>query len=116
MENFNIKLNLAAYKHVVTTLKRKDGSEVKGIFIPIAENHVYPGEKGMWSDLTAIAVKEPRFDDTHIVKQGLPKEIYEALTAQQKLETPIFGNMGPWKTNRNVAEVVEHNDDDDLPF
>lgn len=115
--NYNIKLNLAAYKHVITKLKRKDGSEVEGVFIPLTENHVFRGEKGLWSDLTAIVVKAPKFDDTHIVKQSLPKEVYEALTADEKTATPIFGNMGPWKTNSNVAEVNEHDPElDDLPF
>lgn len=118
MDNFNIKQNLAAFQHVVRKMKNKAGEMVDVIIIPIAANHVFPGEKGLWVDLTAIAVANPKFDDTHIIKQGLPKEIYEKLTDEQRKNTPIFGNMGPWK-NKGVAGANSHPDadlDDDLPF
>lgn len=118
MENFNCKINLAAFKHVVRKMKNKAGEEVKVIIIPLPDNHVFEGEKGLWVDLTAIAVANPKYDDTHIIKQGLPKEVYEKLTDEEKKNTPIFGNMGPWK-NKGVAGAnvqTTADIDDDLPF
>ncbi len=117
-ENYNIKQNLAAFKHVVRKMKNKAGEMVDCVIIPLEANHVFTGEKGLWVDLTAIAVKKPQFDDTHILKQGLPKEVYEAMTDEQKKNTPIFGNMGPWKKGGNAAAANADGADesDDLPF
>lgn len=118
MENFNIKQNLAAFKHIVRKMKNKAGVLVDCVIIPLEANHVFTGEKGLWVDITAIAVKEPKFDDTHILKQGLPKEVYEKLTDEQKKSQPIFGNMGPWKSGKNepAANIDNGAEDDDLPF
>lgn len=115
--NYNVKINLAAFKHVVRKMKSKNGDQ-ECLIIPLASNHLFKGDKGLYVDITAIAVKEPKFDDTHILKQGLPKEIYDALTDEQKKAQPIFGNMGPWKSGKNEASVVTDagSDDDELPF
>lgn len=118
MENFNLKVNMAAFKHVVRKMKNKSGEMVDCIIIPLDANYVFTGEKGLWVDITAIAVKEPKYDDTHILKQGLSKEVYEALTDEQKRAQPIFGNMGPWKKGGNnaAANIDTGSEDDDLPF
>lgn len=116
--NFNLKLNIAAFKHVVRKMKNKAGEQVECIIIPVESNHIFKGEKGLYADITAIAVKNPKYDDTHILKQGLPKEVYEALTDEQKNSTPIFGNMGPWKSGKgeSAANIDNGDEDDDLPF
>ncbi len=114
--NYNVKLNMAAFKHVVRKMKNKAGVEQECIIIPLEANHLFKGDKGLYVDITAIAVKEPKFDDTHILKQGLPKEIYDALTDDQKKQTPIFGNMGPWKKNEAAIVVDEGDEESDLPF
>ena len=114
MSNFNIKLNLLGFKHSVRSMKGANGM-IDCIVIPLAANHLFKGEKGIYVDITAIEVKNPKFDDTHILKQGLPKEVYEAMTDEEKAATPIFGNMGPWQSKGQPA-MVEQPEDDDLPF
>lgn len=117
--NFNIKLNVAGLKHVVRKEKRKDGSEVECLIIPIDQNHLYRGDKGLYLDLTAIESKTPPkegFKDTHFVKQSLSKEVYEKMTDDERKATPIMGNMSPWGGTSNEAPVVNADDLDDLPF
>lgn len=118
MENFNLKLNIAAFQHVVRKMKNKAGQSIECVILPVEGNYMFKGDKGLYVDITAIAVKDPKFDDTHILKQGLPKEVYEKLTDEQKKSTPIFGNMGPWKIGKNEAPInTDSGDDsDDLPF
>lgn len=119
MSNLKIKLNLAALKHVVRKEKRKDGSEVECLIIPIDQNYLYRGDKGMYLDLTAIESKEgPKagYKDTHFIKQSLPKEVYDKMTDDQRKSTPIMGNLFPWDNTSSEAAVVNQNEDDDLPF
>jgi len=119
MSNWNIKLNVAGLKHVVRKEKRKDGTEVECLIIPIDANHLYRGEKGMWLDLTGIESKQPPkegFKDTHFIKQSLPKEVYEKMTDDERKATPIMGNMFPWAGGGNEAAIVEADDMTDLPF
>lgn len=117
-DNFNIKLNVCAFKHVIRKMKNKAGEMVECLIMPLEANHAFPGEKGRYIDITAIAVKNPKFDDTHILKQSLPKEVYEKMNDDEKKSTPIFGNMGPWKGGKSEAGAVVDNgaEDDDLPF
>jgi len=114
--NFNIKINYAAHVHVVRKMKNKAGEMVECLILPIEANHLFKGDKGLYCDITAIAVNNPKFDDTHILKQGLPKEVYDALTEDQKKSTPIFGNMGPWKKTEASMVTDEGDEDSDLPF
>lgn len=119
--NLKLKINLAGLKHVVRKEKRKDGSEVECIIIPIEQNHLFRGkEGGMYLDLTAIESTSPPkegFKDTHFIKQSLPKEVYEKLTEEERKQTPILGNLFPWSAfGASESQVVEQGDDDDLPF
>lgn len=114
MSNFNIKLNLLAFKHSVRSMKGKEGM-IDCIVIPLAANHLFKGDKGIYMDITAIEIANPKFEDTHLLKQGLPKEVYDALTDEQRKATPIFGNMGPWQSKGQPA-MVEQEEEDELPF
>ena len=121
MSNISIKLNLAGLKHVVRKEKRKDGTEVECLIIPIQQNNLYRGEKGMYIDLTAIEIKNPKSGskDTHLVKQNLPKDIYNAMSEDERKAMPILGNAIYWgqaSSGGNESAVVEQAEEDDLPF
>lgn len=74
--------------------------------------------------MVGFELKEKKADrkDTHLVKQNLPKEIFDAMTDEQKRETPILGNMIVWGGYQEPAPLnVEINafsegTDGDLPF
>lgn len=120
MSNLSVKLNLAAFKHTVQKMKGASG-EVEVLIIPIDVNHLFRGEKGLYADLQLIEVKNPRegSKDTHLVKQSLPKDVYNTLTDEQKKNQPIFGNARDWGqsgSNSNEAAVVETKAGAELPW
>lgn len=69
-------------------------------------------------------MENPKFSETHCLKQSLDKEVYEAMTEEQKQALPIIGGMKPLEKKpapqMNVnstfdgAQSVEN--EDDLPF
>lgn len=122
MSNLSIRLNMAALKHTVQKMKGKSG-EVEVLVIPIEANHLYRGEKGMYLDATAFELKEPKErngkTDTHLVKVSLPKEIYSAMSQEEKNAQPIFGNISSWGGDgggSNEASVQTSGANDELPW
>lgn len=97
MQNSNIRLNMAAFKHSRIKLRDKQGKEVEGIFIPFDANKIFVGTKGMYFDMVAFPIKKTgESKDTHIIKQSFSKEEREKMTKEQQDNMPIFGNMTDW--------------------
>lgn len=121
MGNISVKLNLAGLVHATRIEKGKSGDQ-ECIIIPIAQNNLHKGEKGLYLDLTAIEIKDrSKFEadrkDTHLVKQNLPKDLYDAMTEDQKKAMPILGNAILWTGNSNEPELnTPTPEGDDLPF
>ena len=93
MANVTQKINLAALKHVEMELKSKDGSTVKGMFIPYEANHVFVSDKGGRNiDLISFEYKEKKEWGTHMTKQSLPKDVREKMTDEEKNAMPIFAH------------------------
>lgn len=123
MGNFGIKIDLLKLKNsFVTNLKGKAATK-RCLVIPIDDSGVYLGEKGVYLNLTAVEMREQRYGDTHVLKQSLAKEVYQAMSEEERMAQPIFGALKPIESQRrqmevtqttNAAEAVE--DPDDLPF
>jgi len=119
-----IKLDLLKFVAVETSMKGKAGTPVPGIFIPYEPNHVYIGEKGRYLKLTAVELKEPKYEDTHLVKIEVDKAVRDAMTEEQRKAIPIVGNARYYGksgvTAQAAAPVVEvftpESSYDDLPF
>lgn len=107
MGNLAVKVNLAALKHTVQTMKGASGADIEVLIIPIGANHLFRGEKGLYLDLTAFELKEVKDKNTHLLKQSLPKEVYTAQSDEDKKAMPIFGNVLTWDggTGSNEAAV-----------
>ena len=123
MANISIKVNLRQLKNTIKSFKKQDGSMVDCLVIPITDNHLFKGEKGIYLDLSAFEIKNKKTDskDTHLVKQSLPKEVFDKLTDEQKQAMPIFGNAIVWAKREPepvAAETMESvtEEEDDLPF
>jgi hypothetical protein len=123
MSNISIKLNLKQLKHVQKTFKSKKGKKVECLVIPIVENDLFSGEKGVYLDLTAFEIKNKVGDskDTHLIKQSLKKELYESMTDEQKHAMPVMGNLVEWARQESAPQVAQSiamsdEDEDDLPF
>jgi DNA-binding cell septation regulator SpoVG len=122
MSNISIKINLRQLKSAVRTMKSASG-DIECLIIPIDQNHLVKGEKGIYIDMQAYELKERKPDrkDTHLIKQGFPKEVFDAMTDEEKKTTPIIGNLVVWGYSEPApvnVEIVETQpgESDDLPF
>lgn len=122
MSNISININLRQLKSAVRTMKGESG-QIECLVIPIKQNHLVIGEKGVYLDLQAWELKEKKADrkDTHLIKQNLPKEVFEKMTDKEKMTIPIIGNLIVWgysepaPVNVEISETAEGTDGD-LPF
>lgn len=123
MSNISIKLNLRQLKSAVRTMKGKSG-DIRCLVIPIEENCLYEGEKGIYLDLQAYKLKErnPDRKDTHLIKQSLPKNIYDVMPEEERRNLPIIGNAILWSgsepepQNYEVSPPDDSEQGNDLPF
>jgi len=122
MSNLSIKINLIRIKgaHLVD-LKGKTETK-QCVILPVEDCGLYVGEKGVYIDLIALAYKEPRYDQTHFVKQSIDKDIYNALTEEERGNLPIIGSVKEIVPKQMQSSgTVEYADyeeieKDDLPF
>lgn len=97
--------------------------------MPIEDNHLFESvnedgsPKAVYLDLTAFALREAKYEQTHIVKQSLPKDVRESMTKEQLDAMPILGGIKPLvnpsanaATASNVPFAQSTEDNSDLPF
>ena len=127
--NKNIKIDLTAFAGSgIINLSGKNGQLKKCLVIPIKDNHLYEGEKGIYADFIAWEMKEKKENGTtHLVKQSLPKEIRDGLTDLEKKALPIFGDLRDAMVEKKELDTYSMPDNnqsyttapepvDDLPF
>jgi len=123
MSKISSKINLTQFKHKVMKLQGKSGL-IDCIVLPIDANHFYRGEKGIYMDLVGLELKKKKDNQTHLIKQSLPKELYDKMSDQEKNETPIVGSHIVWSYREpepvreeiKVPESISGEYVDDLPF
>ena len=123
MANFSIKTDLLKLKGAfVTNLKGKTATK-RCLIIPVDDAGLFIGEKGVYLNLTATEMREPKYQDTHCVKVSLDKERYDAMSEEERNAQPIIGGMRqlerqtvemPVTSTLDGTQVL--GDDDDLPF
>nr|WP_296990309.1 hypothetical protein [Prevotella sp.] len=104
------------------------GEVLRCLVIPIEENNIFVSTddnnrpKAAYLDLTAWALQNPKYDETHMIKQSLPKEVREKMTDEEKKAMPILGGMRPASFEvQNAATTcdapfAQTQNSDDLPF
>jgi hypothetical protein len=115
--NLNVKVNLQNLVCACRFEKGKDGP-VECLIVPLEANHLFKGEKGVYLDLTGFELKEKKDGRTHLLKQHMPKEVFEAMSDEEKRATPIMGDVSEWKHSdaEPVSDLTPLNEKDDLPF
>ena len=105
--NKNIKIDLTAFAGAgKITLTGKDGKQKKCLVIPIEENHLYEGEKGIYADFIAWEMREKKENGaTHLIKQSLPKEARDGMSEEEKRALPIFGDLRDAMTEKKEMET-----------
>lgn len=128
MDNFNAKLNLLKLKRAGVMQIQGRGEVLRCLVIPIEENNIFVSTddnnrpKAAYLDLTAWPLQNPKYGETHMIKQSLPKEVREKMTDEEKKAMPILGGMRPVSFEvQNAATTcdapfAQTQNLDDLPF
>ena len=128
MTNFNAKINLMKLKRAGIMQIQGRGEVLKCLVIPVEENHLFIGTdennhpKSAYLDLTAWELRNPKYDETHMVKQSLPKEVREQMSDDELKNQPIIGGLKPFSLEQqNAASTCDApfarpENIDDLPF
>lgn len=128
-ENYGIKVNALKYQNAgVLNIKGRTGTK-RCLVVPIEDNHLFESvnedgsPKAVYLDLTAFALREVKYEQTHLIKQSLPKEIRESMTKEQLDAMPILGGMKQLvnpsanaAAASNVPFAQSTEDNSDLPF
>jgi len=113
------KLNLMNLKASRKMYKGKSG-EMECLVIPIEINNLFVGEKGIYLDLVAFErKKKEKNEDTHLVKQSLPKELREKMSKEELESMPILGSLRVFdglEERESVSSMAVEDEIDPLPF
>lgn len=124
MANFSIKADLLKIKGAaIINLKGKTATK-RCLVIPVDDGGLFVGEKGVYLNMTAVEMREPRYGDTHCVKINLDRDAYNALSEEERRNIPILGGMHELEQKVRTMHVTQtidvsqaaDNPDDDLPF
>ena len=128
MANFNAKINLMKLKRAGIMSIQGRGETLRCLVIPVEENHLFISSdeqnkpKVAYLDLTAWELRNPKYDETHMIKQSLPKEVREQMSDEELKAQPIIGGLKPFESEQqnaagscdaHFAQVSDYND---LPF
>ena len=128
MTDFNGKLNLLKLKRDgIMQIQGRTGV-LRCLVIPVEDNNIFVTTdennhpKAAYIDLTAWELKNPKYDETHMIKQSLPKEVREKMTDEEKKAIPILGGLKPVifesqnAASSCAAPIAQTQNSDDLPF
>ena len=122
MSNWDVKVNLLKIKGgALVNLKGKTATK-ECIVIPVEDAGLFKGEKGVYLDLVAWEHRDQKYEDTHYLKLSVKKEVWDALTDEQKRAFDICGGMKPKLQQSNAVqaastmEVQSDGSGEDLPF
>ena len=122
MANFGIKIDLLKIKGAFMKYVQGRTQTKRCIIIPVDDDPgIYLGEKGCYLSMVAVELQNPKYEDTHMVKSDIPKDVRELLTEEQRRELPILGNMRPLQSGQQQMQVngvaaFAEGEDTSLPF
>lgn len=128
MTNFNAKINLMKLKRAGFMSIQGRGETLRCLVIPVEENHLFISSdeqnkpKAAYLDLTAWELRNPKYDETHMIKQSLPKEVREQMSDEELKAQPIIGGLKPFESEQQKAPgscdapFAQVSDYNDLPF
>lgn len=125
-KKFSGSIALSKLTHVIMTKKNKKGKEIKGLFIPIKENHLIEGKEGAVYMALNIITKSPQDDygQNGFISQNGNKKWSECSEKEKEAfkALPILGNIKDFEdtqgssSNDTSGSKGEVDEDDDLPF
>ena len=123
MANFSIKLDLQKLNGAFVTNLQGKAATKTCLCIPIEDAALFLGKQGVYLDLTAVELREQKYDDTHCIKQQVSKDRYQQMTDEQRKAMPILGGLHALQSRQdnnyqqvNTTTVAQPEQDEDLPF
>lgn len=124
MANYGIKIDLLKLKGAFIRNLQGKAETKRCLIIPVDDcEGVFLGEKGCYLNMTAIAMQEPKYKDTHCIKVNIPQEQREAMTEEERNAIPIIGGLhaievkqATMQVNETIGQEAFAPSDDDLPF
>lgn len=124
---FQVSLDLEKLKGAIVTTTKK-GTKV--LVIPVEQNHMKLGSKsGCYLNGTMRQRNEAdKYGNTHFFKAYVGKEVFDAMTDEERNAIPIFGSAKPMSVrditreefiDKQIKESEKKSNsdfDDDLPF
>lgn len=107
MSNFGIKLDLLKLKGAAVTELQTPTGVKRCLVIPVDENNIFVGQKGVYLDLCAFEMKNPQYEATHTIKQSLPKAVRDSMTEEQRKALPIVGDLKPLGNNNGAQAAYQ---------
>lgn len=95
--NYSVKINLNALRGARVG---SDNEGKKYVSIPLEENGIFEGKKGLYLDAIAFEMKVPKYGNTHIVSRKLTKSEM-SLSVEEKRDIPMLGTLGePYESRK----------------
>lgn len=128
MGNIKLSINLKKLINVGVMSVQGKNSKVKCLVIPIEANHIFISEKGAYLDILGFEPKnKSEKSETHLLKQSMPKDVYEKMTDADRAAQPLLGNAtvygapahsgsGGGAAAPATTSGTNFPDEDDLPF
>ncbi|WP_055096830.1 hypothetical protein [Gabonia massiliensis] len=96
MNNLSINLNLFKFdKAAVVPLKGKSGETKQCLVIPIEDNDLYLGERGVYANFIGLSSDKLNNGKTHIIKRSFSREKQQSMSDEEFNSQPIFGDIRP---------------------
>ena len=99
MANYSINVDLSKMEGAFRyTFTGKDGNPHRCLCIPMEAdganlNGLFVGMKGVYLELSAWQMREPRNKDTHYLKVSYDQSIREKMTDEERKDKPIVGGL-----------------------
>jgi hypothetical protein len=113
--NYNSKINLLRLRNAFATNIKGKTETKRCVCIPIDDNDLFVGEKGIYLDAACYELKNPTDNQSHLIKLSVPKEKFDAMNETQRQAIPIIGNLSQF-ASLPISGTTEAENDDDLPF
>lgn len=131
MENSIAKIDLSKLSGFgISDLKGASGSVKKCAIIPIEDNDIFIGQKGVYLSIDIIKSQSQTYGDTHfIVRSKSKKERETEAQTGERVKLPIIGNVKPFAKKDGVENtqtqqsadldsilIPQIDNNNDLPF
>lgn len=128
-DTLNMSLNITNIRGAFVREIKGKSKNVPCVIIPIDEQTMFVGEKGVYVNLVAFPLKEEHRNGdnderTHSIKQSFRKDFLNSLSKDERRALPYLGNVSVFRrdtvatqaSSQPAVEMMPFDNDDDLPF